>query len=73
MNGSEKVFLLGENSQNKPLLVAKAVKAENIIGVKIGNAEYDLTPDIQSAISSQVYNINNLNDDDDILTFNDNL
>ena len=37
--------------------------------IKIDNKEFNLTPEIQKAMTSTNYNFNNMKNDDDILTF----
>ena len=65
-----RVSFIWENSEDKPVWNGKLFKTTEENWVEIGNNEHDLTPDIQSAISSPKYNKNNINDDY-ILTFID--
>ena len=68
MNKSKKFFKAIRNEQGKLSWNNKVIEPLGGNKIKIDNKEFNLTPEIQKALTSTNYNFKNMNDDD-ILNF----
>ena len=69
MNKSKNFFKAVRNDEGKLSWNNKVIEPLGGNKIKIDNKEFNLTPEIQKAMTSTNYNFNNMKNDDDILTF----